>query len=225
MYLIVVGAGRIGTEFIEQATAGGNDVVVVESNSEVANRIASDFDCLVLNDDGTDPDVLEDAGIDEADAIISTTNHDAVNTLVMLQADDYEVPTRVSVVRDAANIEVFEKIGVDILENPYELIGERLYHDVRYPGIGEFMPVDDAHEFVELRAKDGAPITARSLEAAGRDSILPAGSHVAAIKRDETVVTPSGDVTIQASDVVTVLVNDQTAEQVMNAFGHSVNNA
>jgi trk system potassium uptake protein TrkH len=69
MYVVIVGAGKIGTPLIEIATRGGNEVVVVERDAAKAERAASDFDCLVLNDDATTKETLEDAGGERADAL------------------------------------------------------------------------------------------------------------------------------------------------------------
>ncbi|ERH05971.1 MAG: K+ transport system, NAD-binding component, partial [Halonotius sp. J07HN4] len=53
MYLIIVGAGDIGGQLTEIAIEAGNEVVVIERDSARADMIASDHDCLVINDDAT----------------------------------------------------------------------------------------------------------------------------------------------------------------------------
>ncbi|MFB6100930.1 MAG: TrkA family potassium uptake protein, partial [Haloplanus sp.] len=91
MYIVIVGAGDIGTPLIEVATSGGNEVVVVEQNTARAERAAT-YDCLVINDDATVKETLEDAGADRADALISTTDRDAVNIMVCLLSQELDVP-------------------------------------------------------------------------------------------------------------------------------------
>lgn len=225
MYLIIVGAGKIGSNLIDMATGEGNDVVVIEQDEEVANEISGTYDCLVLNADATEGDILEDASIDRADAVISTTNIDAVNTMVMLLAREYEVPSLVSVVHDPTHIPIFEKIGVNIVENPQQLIADYLYHSVRYPGIEDFMKLSEESEFIEIEPMDGASITEQSLSEARTAELLPENVLVAAIKRDEEVLTPGGDTVIAPEDSVTVLVNDTSADGVLSAFGHDTNNS
>ena len=89
MYIVIVGAGDIGTPLIEIATRGGNEVVVVERHEGRAEEAASRFDCLVLNADATVKDTLVDAGADRADAVISTTDQDATNIMVCLLAQEF----------------------------------------------------------------------------------------------------------------------------------------
>jgi len=73
MYIIIVGAGDIGTPLIELATGSGHEVVVIESDEAAADRIADEYDCLVVNADATMMSTLDDANVDEADALITTT--------------------------------------------------------------------------------------------------------------------------------------------------------
>ena len=61
------------------ATQEGNEVTVIESHEERAKRAASTYDCLVINDDATVKNTLSDAGAENADVIISTTDQDATN--------------------------------------------------------------------------------------------------------------------------------------------------
>lgn len=225
MYMIVVGAGRIGSSFVELATLDSHDVVVIDSDPEIADEIASTYDCLVLNGDGTDRELLEEAGIERADAVVSTTSDDAVNTMLMLLAQEYDVPTLVSAVRDADHLPVFEKIGVTVVENPQELVADSLYYSVQYPGVEDFMRMTDDAEMVELEVEADAPVTDRSLSTAVEDGLIPSGARVAAVLRDSAVITPTGETTLSAGDVVTVLVNEATMDEALGAFGHETNGA
>ncbi|WP_436343923.1 potassium channel family protein [Natronorubrum sp. FCH18a] len=218
MYLVIIGAGSIGSNLIDLAVRDGNDVVVIETDEERANDVASEYDCLVLNADATKNGTLRDAGIDRADAVISTTDIDAVNIMVMLLAQEHEVPNLVSVVHDPENLPVFEKIGVTLIENPQRLIADYLYHSVRYPNVSDFIELDDETELVELTVTDGAPMDGQPLETAIDTGSLPNGCLVVALKRDEEIRAPRGDTTIQAGDMVTVFTDDTTLADAVAAF-------
>jgi trk system potassium uptake protein len=62
MYLIIVGAGSIGRQLIALVAQQQNDVVVIEKDSNVAEIAEANYDCLVINDDATVTDMLEEAG-------------------------------------------------------------------------------------------------------------------------------------------------------------------
>jgi threonine dehydrogenase-like Zn-dependent dehydrogenase len=63
MYIVIVGAGNIGSPLIEIATVGGNEVVVIERDEEKVERAADTYDCLVIDDGATVKETLLDAGI------------------------------------------------------------------------------------------------------------------------------------------------------------------
>ena len=85
MNIVIVGAGRIGSHAIELTTREQkHDVIVVEKDLETAEAVAEEYDCLMINDDATSREVLTEASVPEADALISTTDDDSVNLTVMM---------------------------------------------------------------------------------------------------------------------------------------------
>jgi trk system potassium uptake protein TrkA len=223
MYLIVVGAGKIGSNFIELATQDGNDIVVIEEDERVANEIADEYDCLVINADAAQDDVLVDAGIEKADAVVSTTNLDAVNIMVMLLAQEHDVPSLVSVVRDPKHDDIFEKIGVNIIENPQRLIADYLYHSVRYPAVKDFMDIGKQTELVQITVDENAPITGVDLTTARREGLISEDTVVVAVKRGDEILTPKGNTEIRAGDLVTVFVNESKMDDAVDCFSTNGN--
>lgn len=218
MYLIVVGAGSIGSNLIDLAVDDGNDVVVIGRDEARARAVSQRHDCLVLNTDATTNGALRDADIDRADAVISTTNIDAVNIMVMLLAQEHDVPNLVSVVHDPEHLPVFEKIGVNLIENPQRLIADHLYHSVRYPGVHDFIELDNGTELVELTVTEDAPMAGQLLGAAKEEGVLPDGCLVVALKRDGKIRAPQGHTTVQTGDQVTVFTDDATLSDAVAAF-------
>lgn len=218
MYVIVVGAGSIGRPLVGLATEGGNDVVVVEKDDYVAERVAANYDCLVLNDDATAMDTLEEAGADRADAIISTTDEDATNIMVMLLADELDVPSLVSVVHDPDHMQVFRQLGANVIENPQRLIAEYLYRAVQRPSVKDFMHLGGSAEVFEVTVTEESRIAGQTLGEAGAEDVLGEGVLVVAIQRDDTVVTPRGATEIRAGDLVTVFSKRGFAPDVMEVF-------
>jgi len=92
MYMIIVGAGSIGTSLIEIAVNEKNNVVVVESNPERARYIQDRYDITVLSGDATSAETLREAGSERADALIVTTSDDAVNLMVVSIAVELGIP-------------------------------------------------------------------------------------------------------------------------------------
>ncbi|SEW24576.1 potassium channel family protein [Halobacterium jilantaiense] len=223
MYLVIVGAGDIGAPLIEIATAGGNEVVVIERDDERAERASRNYDCLVLNDDATSKETLEEAGADRADALISTTDQDATNVMVCLLAQELEVPDVVSVVHNPEHMGLFRQIGVNTMQNPQHLIAEYLYRAVKRPSIVDFMRIGEEAEVFEITVESGAPIAGRTLGEADSEGLLGQDTLVVAIERngDSPPITPRGDTTIEADDVLTVYSRNGATPEVTDVFGHA----
>ena len=221
MYIVIVGAGDIGTPLTEIATAGGNEVVVIEQNTTRAEAAAAEYDCLVLNDDATIKDTLEDAGTDRADALISTTEHDATNIMVCLLAQELDVPNVVSVVHNHDHLSIFRQIGVNGMENPQRLIAEHLYRAVKRPSVVDFMHIGEQAEIFEVTVAEGASIAGRTLAEADADGLLFEETLIVAVEREGgEPITPRGETQIEAGDLLAVYSDEGATPEVTDVFGH-----
>ena len=221
MYIVIVGAGDIGTPLIGIATEGGNEVVVIESDEGRAELAASRFDALVLNEDATVKETLADAGIERTDALISTTDQDATNVMVSLLAQEFEVPRIVSVVHNPEHMPLFRRIGVNIMQNPQRLIAEYLYRGVVRPSIVDFMRIGEDAEVFEIDVEPGAPIADKSIAAADDEGLLSDEMIIVAIERESepNPLTPRGETVIETGDLVTVYSAKGAVSEVTDVFG------
>ncbi|PCR90418.1 potassium channel family protein [Natrinema ejinorense] len=222
MYIIIVGAGDIGTPLINIATRSGNEVVVIENDPKRADRVAGQYDCLVLEDDATAHNVLVDAGIENADALISTTDRDPTNIMVCLLAQEHEVPNIISVVHDPEHMNVFRQIGVNTMENPQQLIAGYLYRAVARPAIVDYMRIGEKAEVFEITVTENAPIGGKTLIEAADSDLLPEDVLIVAIEREgeDPPITPRGNTRIQAGDMLTVYSAFGAEPELTDVFGH-----
>lgn len=223
MYLIVVGAGDIGSPLIDIATRSGNEVVVIERDAERADEIAREYDCLVLNADATIKETLEDADAAQADAVISTTEHDATNVMVCLLAKELDIPSVVSVVHNPEHMALFKQIGATTMENPQQLIAEYLYRSAARPAIIDYLRIGERAEVFEITVTEDAPIAGKTLHEAAQEGLLPKDVLVVAIEREgqDPPVTPQGDTEIHPEDLLTVYSGFGADPELTDIFGHS----
>ncbi|GAA0507656.1 trk system potassium uptake protein TrkA [Halorubrum aquaticum] len=223
MYLIVVGAGDIGTPLVELATDSGNEVVVIERDEERAERASRGYDCLVINDDATTKETLRDAGAERADALISTTDQDATNIMVCLLAQELSIPNIVSVVHNPEHMNVFRKIGVNTMQNPQSLIAEYLYRAVSRPSVVDFMHIGEEAEVFEITVGSDAPIAGKTLREADEEGLIEEETLIVAIERDreDSPITPRGTTRIEANDLLTVYSGRGVTPDVAEVFGHT----
>ena len=222
MYLIIVGAGDIGSPLIDIATHNGNEVVVIERDTQRADEVASEYDCLVLNADATTKETLADAGAEQADGIISTTEQDATNVMVCLLAQEFEIPSITSVVHDAEHMSLFRQIGVNTIENPQQLIAGHLYRAVARPAIVDYMRIGEEAEVFEITVTEDAPIAGKTLTEAGEANILSDDVLIVAIEHedDDRPQTPRGETRIKANDLLTVYSASGADPELTDIFGH-----
>jgi trk system potassium uptake protein TrkA len=222
MYIIIVGAGDIGTPLIDIATRTGNEVVVIERDDAKADRVATEYDCLVLNADATVKETLVDAGAEQADAIISTTDQDATNIMVCLLAQELEIPSVVSVVHNPEHMGLFRQIGVNTMENPQQLIAEYLYRAVARPAIVDYMRIGEEAEVFEITVTEEAPVAGKTLIEADEEGLIGEDTLVVAIEREGTgpPITPRGQTEIRAGDLLTVYSARGADPELTDIFGH-----
>ncbi len=112
MKIIIVGCGRVGSELAERLDAEGQQVVIIDQNSENFQRLALTFQGRMITGVGFDHDVLSRAGIDTADAVAVVLPNDAANLIVARAAHDhFKVPLVVARLYDPRKADLYEHSG------------------------------------------------------------------------------------------------------------------
>ena len=100
MKILVCGAGQVGFNIARHLTMEGNDVVVIDTSPELVRRINDNLDAQGVVGHASRPDVLQRAGIADADMIIAVTQTDEVNMVACQVAHSlFEVPIKIARVR------------------------------------------------------------------------------------------------------------------------------
>ncbi len=219
MHIIIIGSGRTGKHVIEAAVKDDHDVFVIEKSKTVADWVASHFDCVVINADATSIEALKEAKIEKADAIVVTTDDDAVNSLVILLAKQLGVKRLVSSVNNEDHLSIFEQLGTDTVESPYRLNGRYLYRAVQGPNVKEFLDLGDGFEVLEMIVEHKAKINNKLIKDLAKEKVLPRDTHIILIKRNNQIIIPEGETRIFENDVVVVLSKSNKVTEVSNLFG------
>lgn len=82
MKIIIVGCGRAGSTVATRMASEGHDVVIIDRNKLAFDRLAPDYGGRVMVGTGIDEDVLLEAGVKGADAVIAVTNGDNTNIMI-----------------------------------------------------------------------------------------------------------------------------------------------
>jgi trk system potassium uptake protein TrkA len=215
MYMIIVGAGSIGTSLIDLSVKEKNNVVVIDSSPERGRDISSKYDVTVLTGNATSADTLREAGSERADALIVTTSDDAVNLMVVSIAADLGIPSIVSVVNDEDHADFFRKLGANVMENPEDVVAHHLYNAVRRPSVQDFAMLPQDAQIFRLQVGAESPLIDRSVSDAVKREILPASMRILAVDRDGDQSIPSDDTVVEENDVLTFFSLDPVSDELI----------
>jgi len=208
MYLIVVGLGGIGRTLAGIAARAGESVVVIDKNEERCSEILENLDLLAITGNANDKDVLVEAGIDRADALVATTTDDAQNLMVCWLAKKYNVRTIVSIVNQPEHTELFKEIGVRVSENPDEIVARSLYIWTENPETLVLGSIEGGSIFEITVSETAKAVNRKVIDFPGNKDIL-----YIAIRRAGKLIIPSGTLTFLPEDVIAVFTKKESEER------------
>lgn len=118
MRVIIVGAGSLGIYLTRNLIDQGKEVILIEKDGTIANELAETMDCMVINAEGTRPDILEKADIANADAVVACTTNDQNNILIGLISRDAKVEKVILKLEDKQFMDIASKLGFYYMINP-----------------------------------------------------------------------------------------------------------
>lgn len=202
MRVLIIGSGKVGRSLAKRLTERGEDVVVIENNEEtLESSRAAGF--TVRSGDGTDTDVLRDAGAENAKTIIAATGDDDTNLLVsQLAGSTFGVETVIARANDPDNVDPFEQLGVRTISST-DATAWAIDNAIERPALSNWMTElgqsGDVQE-IEVTAESLVGTTIGDLQ-----SELPSRCLVALIGRGGENHVPDEDVTLEYGDHVTFL--------------------
>ncbi|MCD6411630.1 MAG: TrkA family potassium uptake protein [Thermoplasmata archaeon] len=213
MYIVIVGAGRIGQRLAELALNDGkenNNVIVIDKDQKRCEEVARKYDAIAINADATQEETLEESEVKKADVLVTTVRDDAVNLMVVSLARNKGVKSLVSLVNQEESIPMFMEKGVKIVKNPDLIIAENLYRAVKYPSIVDFMKVGEKASIFRIPLPPNSKISGKTI----KEINLPKKSLIIAIERGDRFIIPTEGVELQAGDKVTVIAHKDQVDKV-----------
>ncbi len=157
MYIIIVGAGKVGWNLARELIEKGNEVTLIENNRERYLTVEQELEHSVQYGDASELWVLERAGISRADMVIAVTGDDEDNMLICQVAKEkYLVDRIIARVNNPRNRQHFELLGVKPYVSATDLILRLLEHEVPEYGLVHLLDLPEERlEIIEmLLAKD-----------------------------------------------------------------------
>ena len=212
MYVLIVGAGKVGWNLARELIGKGHELTVIESDPVRYATVEDELEHAAQYGDGSELWVLDRGGIERADMVIAVTGDDEDNILICQVArEKYGVERVIARCNNPRNLQHFELLGIKPAVSATDLILRLIEHEV--PQYGPLHLLDlpqERLEIIELEVASDSPAAGHEVKDLG----LPDGSLVIAIMRDGTGFVPLADSMIQAGDEV-LLVLDTGLEDIV----------
>ena len=226
MNIVIVGAGEVGTHIASQLVAEQKDVVIIEKDPESAARASSMLDCLVITGEGSNVDVLKQAGASKADIFIAATSVDEVNMISCFVAGStFDTPVKIARVR---NVDYMRKgllknaaIGIDYLVNPdieaaFDIVQTVLHGATS--GIFAFQGTNaQLRDFLVKEDSVFNGVLVKDIR-----SIIDQKFIIAGVLRQEQLYIPHGDFQILTGDHLYIVALGKSFNKILTRAGMTV---
>jgi len=207
--VIIAGGGRVGFQTAAILGDRGHDVTIIERDERVVSDIADEWVATVIRGDATDPGIIEQAGIETADAVAALTGNAGLNLAVCLAASELTPGIRTVARIDRASAESYTRF-VDAVLFP-ERAGARVAaNEIVGSDVQTLADVTGDLDIMLVRVAEGSPAAGRRLS----EVRFPEGTLIVSGADGERVAR--SDTTLSAGRRYVVAVEPSVVEEVMN---------
>ena len=208
MNVIIVGAGKVGSYLTSKLSDEGHNILVIEKNKDVLERLLASNDVMGILGDGRDLAVLDEANVDECDAFIAMTFNDDVNLISSMIAKKKGAKSTIVRLRDPRYIKYDEfmrkTMGVDRLVNPEYYAAKEIQRTLKYTyavNVENFL--DSKVILIELEVDENSKLANKSLMDLNAEGLL--GNTIIVIgEKDDQVVIPNGNHILEVGEKIYV---------------------
>jgi len=214
MYIVVVGAGKVGYFLAKRLCQNKHTISIVEKDKATCEEIAKECEALVLNGDGCDPRILEEAGIERADVLAAVTGDDEDNLIIcQLAKERFNVRRTVGRVNNPDNEHTFAELGIDVPVDSTKIIAKIIEEEASFSDFVNLMSFKRGKlAIVRVDLPQDSPVINKEI----KDIELPAESVLVSILRQEEVIVPKGDTVLKPGDDVIAITLIGNEPQLLN---------
>ncbi len=220
--IVIIGGGNIGLS-VAQSLENRTDRLrakVIEMNRENAENAADALErTIVLHGDGLSVELLKEAGIEDADAILAVTDDDKTNILTSVRAKTEGCPMAICLINDPTLAPLMTPLGIDAYINPRATTVSSILRHIRHGKVRSVYSIGDAEaEVIEAQVLSTSPISGQRI----CDIDFPEGVLVGAVMKDGKTVRPNGAMRIEEGDVIALFSLAKEVPEVENLLQVSI---
>ncbi len=203
MYVVIVGAGKVGYFLAKRMLLGKHSVSVVDKDKAICEEIAKQIDALVIHGDGCDPRILEEAGVSRADVLAAVSGDDEDNLIIcQLAKEKFNVKRTVARVNNPDNEHTFAELGIDVPIDSTKIIAKIIEEEVSFSDFVNLMSFKRGKlAIVRVDLPENSPVINKLIQ----DIKLPNDSVLVSLVRGEEVIVPKGNTVLQQGDDIIAL--------------------
>jgi len=203
MYIIIIGAGKVGFFLAKRLSMSKHTISIIERDKAVCEDAAKKIEALVINGDGCDPRVLEEAGIKRANVVAAVTGDDEDNLIIcQLAKERFGVQRTVGRVNTPDNEHTFAELGIDVPVDSTKIIAKIIEEEVSFSDFVNLMSFKRGKLAI---VRVDLPPDSPSINKKVQDIQLPENSVLVSIVRGEEVIVPKGNTALEAGDDIIAL--------------------
>ena len=214
MYIVIVGAGRIGFNLAQKLIQDKHAVTVIEKDKTRCEGISQNMNAMVINGDGCEPKYLEDAKVDRADVVAAVTADDEDNLIIcQLAKEVFSVRRTVARVNNPRNEHIFTELGVDVPVNSTTIIAKIIEEEVSFEDVINLMTFKRGRlALVRVDLTSESPIIDKCV----KDITIPENSVFVSIVRGDTIIVPKGETVLRKGDDIIALTLIENEQQLLD---------
>jgi len=216
MHIVVVGGGKVGEALAQSLSVNKHTVIVVEKDEATAKKLAEDLNkTMVINGDGCDPRILEDAGISKAQVVSAVTGDDEDNLIIcQLAKEGYKVPRTIARINNPKNETTFQKLGI-VAVSSTSIISKLIGEETTVGDIVKLLTLKRGKLTVaEINVTADSPVVGKAI----KDLKLPSECVLTSIVRGSQIIFPKGESVLQAEDSIIALTTPENEKELKKVF-------
>lgn len=214
MYIIVVGAGKVGYYLAKTLLQEDHEVLLLEREPGKVEYYAERLGPVVVKGDGAEASVLARAGAARADVVVAVTGDDEDNLVICQVAKNkFFVERTIARVNNPKNEHLFRLLGVDVTVSQTNFILNLIGQAIPERSFIHLMNLRHAGlAIVEASITSQSPVVNMPIEAIN----LPVSCAIAAIARGKEVIVPNPQTVIEAGDEIIAVTHQSEEETLRN---------
>ncbi len=223
MTVVIAGGGAVGSQLARGLIEEHHDVVLIERDAGVVQRLTNSLDCFVQTGEASNLHVLTEAGVARADVFVAATDSDETNMIACaVVASQFDTPIKIARVRNMdytiAKVAENHFMGIDYLVNPEVEAARAILRSIAHGAVSDVMLFQYADvQIRNLPVDPQSPFLGQSLQRLS--AIIPGSFLIAAIVRGNDYIVPSGNTVIQEADILYVVAAPDVLEDIFTRAG------